>query len=110
MGEHDIMNRVAIIGCGLIGDYHLHQLLTFEDIEIVGFCDIIYERAEAFVKLSGRGAAFANFIEMYDQIKPDMVFICVPPYCHGDIEFETIKRGIHMFVEKPVSLDLELAK
>jgi predicted dehydrogenase len=47
---------------------------------------------------------------MYDAVKPDMVFICVPPYCHGEIEMETIARGIHMFVEKPVALDMALAE
>jgi predicted dehydrogenase len=47
---------------------------------------------------------------MYDEIRPDIVFICVPPTQHGEIEFETIRRGIHFFVEKPVALDLELAR
>jgi predicted dehydrogenase len=46
---------------------------------------------------------------MYDKVKPDLVFICVPPACHGNIEFETIKRGIPFFVEKPLALDLDLA-
>jgi len=47
---------------------------------------------------------------MYDEIQPDMVFICIPPYCHGEIELETIKRGIPFFVEKPLALDLDLAR
>jgi predicted dehydrogenase len=38
-----------------------------------------------------------------------MIFIGTPPYVHGDIEFEAIERGIHLFVQKPVALDLELA-
>jgi len=38
-----------------------------------------------------------------------MVFICVPPTEHGEIEFETIKRRIPFFVEKPVALSLDLA-
>jgi predicted dehydrogenase len=46
---------------------------------------------------------------MYDEVKPDMIFIGTPPYAHGDIEFEAIERGIHLFVQKPVALDLELA-
>ena len=47
---------------------------------------------------------------MYDEVNPDIVFIGIPPYKHGEIEFETVKRGIHMFVEKPVALDLALAE
>ncbi len=103
------MKKLAIIGCGGIGTYHLGHFLDYKDIELAGFCDLIPERAQAFVEKAGGGRAFTDFREMYDAVNPDMVFICVPPYCHGDIEFETIKRGIPMFIEKPVALDMELA-
>ncbi|MBR4000475.1 MAG: Gfo/Idh/MocA family oxidoreductase [Clostridia bacterium] len=105
------MKKLAIIGCGGIGSYHLGHFLGFKDIvELAGFCDLIPERAQSFVEKAGCGKAFTNYVEMYDEIQPDMVFICVPPYCHGEIEFETIKRGIHFFVEKPLALDLNLAR
>ena len=105
------MKKLAMIGCGGIGSYHLSHFVQFKDIvELAGFCDLIPERAESFVQQAGCGKAFTNYIEMYDEIQPDMVFICIPPYCHGEIEFETIRRGIHFFVEKPLALDLDLAR
>ena len=105
------MKKLAMIGCGGIGGYHLGHFMQFTDIvELAGFCDLIPERAESFVKQAGQGKAFTNYLEMYDEIKPDMVFICIPPYCHGEIERETVKRGIHFFVEKPLSLDLNFAR
>lgn len=105
------MKKLAMIGCGGIGQYHLSHFVQFKDIvELAGFCDLIPERAESFVEKAGCGKAFTNYIEMYDEIQPDMVFICIPPYCHGEIEFETIRRGIHFFVEKPLALDLDLAR
>ncbi len=103
------MKKLAMIGCGGIGGYHLEHFLDYKDIDLAGFCDLIPERAEAYAKKAG-GRAFTDYHDMYDQIKPDMVFICVPPTAHGDIEFETIRRGIPFFVEKPVSLDLALAR
>jgi predicted dehydrogenase len=47
---------------------------------------------------------------MYDEVKPDRAFICIPPYCHAEIEYESIDRGIAMFIEKPIALDIGLAK
>ncbi len=42
------MMKVAMIGCGGIGEYHLSHLTTFGDIaQLAGFCDLILERAEA---------------------------------------------------------------
>jgi len=99
-----------MIGCGEIGKYHLNHFLDFNDIELAGFCDLIPERAESFVSKAGSGKAFTNYKEMYDIIDPDMVFICIPPTEHGEIEFETINRRIPFFVEKPVALCLDLAK
>lgn len=104
------MKKLAIIGCGGIGGYHLRHFLDYTDVELAGFCDLIPERAEEFVKRAGKGKAFTDFKVMYDEIEPDMVFICIPPYAHGEIELETIRRRIPFFVEKPIALDLELAR
>lgn len=104
------MKKLAIIGCGGIGTYHLGHFMEYRDVELAGFCDLIPERAEKFAETAGCGRAFTDYREMYDAVKPDMVFICIPPTCHGEIELETIHRGIHFFVEKPLSLDLDLAR
>jgi len=103
------MKKLALIGCGGIGRYHLQHFLQFKDIQLAGFCDLITERAESFAAEAG-GAAFTDYREMYDAIRPDMVFIGIPPTAHGEIELETIRRRIPFFVEKPVALDLGLAK
>lgn len=88
------MKKLAMVGCGGIGSYHLEHFLKYTDIELAGFCDLILERAEGFVQKAGCGQAFVDFREMYDTVKPDMLFICVPPTSHGDIEMEAIARGI----------------
>ncbi len=103
------MKKLALIGCGGIGRYHLQHFLQFKDIRLAGFCDLIPERAASFAAEAG-GAAFTDFREMYDTVQPDMVFIGIPPTAHGEIELETIRRSIPFFVEKPVALDLSLAK
>ncbi len=105
------MKKLVMIGCEGVGNYHLEHLMQFKDIvELAGFCDLVPGKAQKFCYKAGSGKAFTDFKEMYDEIKPDMVFICVPPFCHGEIEYETIRRGIHFFVEKPISLDIELSR
>lgn len=104
--------KVCIIGCGGIGGYHLENLRLFEGeglIDLVGFCDLIEEKAVSFATMTGHGKTYTNFETMVDELKPDCCFICIPPYCHGNVEKGLIKRGIHFFVEKPVGLDMKLA-
>ena len=55
--------KLAIIGCGGIGRYHLDHFLKFDDIEIAGVCDIIPERAEAFAaEAQQNGQRVAGFL------------------------------------------------
>ncbi len=105
--------KLALIGCGGIGGYHLEHLIQFKEegiVDLVGFCDLIEERAKNYAEKAGCDKYYTDFAVMCDEVKPDMCFICIPPYCHGAVEKGLIARGIHFFVEKPVALDMELAK
>ena len=104
------MLKVAMIGCGGIGYYHLGHLKQYGDIiELVGMCDIISEKAEEYAEEVGC-KAYTDYKAMLDDAKPEAVFICVPPDCHGEIENDLIDRNIPFFVEKPLALDIALAK
>jgi myo-inositol 2-dehydrogenase / D-chiro-inositol 1-dehydrogenase len=101
--------KVCFVGCGGIANYHFSHLVNFDDVEFVGFCDLIPERAENMVNKAKMGQRYDSYVKMYDETSPDVVYVCVPPAEHGDIEFEAVKRGINIFVEKPVALSMELA-
>ena len=104
------MKKIAIVGCGSRGLYHLENLMKMDDVEVVAFCDLISERAEDLASHAGEGAVFTDFSRMCDEAGPDAVFICTPPYCHGEIELEAIRRGIHIFVDPPLALSLDTAE
>ena len=102
--------RVGIIGCGGIGNFHFSHLVEFADVELAGFYDLVISKAEGFQKRAGTGKVYGSYIDMLDDVKPDVVYICVPPNCHGPIELAVIERGIPFLVEKPMALDIKLAE
>lgn len=110
------MKKLVFVGCGGIANYHVGNMLGYKawldenDIQFAGFCDLIPERAEALAKKAGSGKVYTDYKKMYDEIQPDVAFICIPPYCHGDVDRETFSRGIPAYVEKPLTLDLDLAE
>ena len=72
------MKKLAIIGCGGIGGYHLDHFLQLTDIvELAGFCDLIPERAESFVEQAGCGKSFTDYKVMLDEIKPDILLFVI---------------------------------
>ncbi len=101
--------RLGFVGVGGIAQRHLGNASKRDDVQIVGHADIKPERAEAAGASYG-GRAYDHCVALLDREEPDALVICTPPYAHGEIEEEAAARGVHFFVEKPVAVDLQLAK
>jgi predicted dehydrogenase len=53
---------------------------------------------------------YKYYYKMLDQEKLDAVYICIPPFAHKGQEVEIANRGLALFVEKPICLDLSYAQ
>lgn len=102
------MLTVGFIGAGGIAHRHLGVLQTFEDVRIAGIADPDPERAAAAADRVG-AQAFASHEDMLASLDLDALWICVPPFAHGAPERAAIAAGLPFFVEKPISLDADLA-
>ncbi|MDB6452902.1 glycosyltransferase [Falsirhodobacter sp. 20TX0035] len=101
--------RLGFIGAGGIAHRHFGVLEHMADVRIAAIADPDTGRAEEAGRRFG-AAVFADHAAMLDTVELDAVFICVPPFAHGDVERACIARGLPFFVEKPLSLDLKLAE
>jgi predicted dehydrogenase len=104
--------RLGFIGCGGIVRSHLEQgLKDFEDVEFAAWCDLNAETAAARQEqVGGRGAIYTDARKMLDEVKPDGVYIMLPPFAHGPAERLVIERRLPFFVEKPGAIDLATAR
>jgi myo-inositol 2-dehydrogenase/D-chiro-inositol 1-dehydrogenase len=103
--------KLAFIGSGGIVRSHLDQgLKDFEDVEFAAWCDLNAETASARRdQVGGRGAIYTDARQMLDEVKPDAVYIMLPPFAHGPSEDLVLERRIPFFVEKPVAIDMATA-
>lgn len=101
--------RVGFVGCGGIARAHLGNLSKMRNVKLVGFADPNEERATAAAQDFG-GKAYTNYCDLYGAEKLDAVFVCVPPFAHGDAETDAAKMGAALFVEKPVNICVEAAR
>ena len=100
--------RLGFVGLGGIMNVHLKNLAAMKDVKLVAFCDIKKGVADAVAKQCG-GTAYSDCGEMYRQERLDAVYIAVPPNAHGKPEIEALKRGMHLFIEKPIAIDRDTA-
>ncbi|MED3793685.1 Gfo/Idh/MocA family oxidoreductase [Niallia alba] len=101
--------QVGVIGVGGIGSVHLKNIALNEQAKIVAVCDISEDQA-IFVGKKYHVPSYTDVDKMLEENTMDALFICVPPFAHGDIEEKAAAKGIHLMVEKPVGLDLETVK
>lgn len=101
--------RVAIVGCGGIANQkHMPSLAKFADrAEMVAFCDILPERAEAAAKKFGSADAktFTDYKEMLadKSLNIDVVHVCTPNVAHCPITVAAFEAGMNVMCEKPMA-------
>ena len=100
------MIKLGFIGIGGNNLGHLRRLKDLEDARIVAVCDVIEERAQKGAE-EFSASPYLDFRTMLDKEELDAVYVSVPCDAHGDIELAVIEKGCHMFVEKPVTMDVE---
>jgi len=100
--------RIGFIGTGGIAQAHLRRLQDIPEAEIVALCDIDESRVRAVAGPLG-AAVYTDGAKLIDREKLDALYICVPPHAHGDLEIHAARKGLHLFVEKPVNLYMDRA-
>lgn len=99
--------RVAVVGMGNMGRGHSGNLMQMEDVELVALCDEFPAAAEAFKEEKGLACAvYSDFYKMIEELPLDAVYICLPPFCHNGQVEAAAKKGIAIFIEKPIALDV----
>lgn len=105
--------RIGIIGCGGIANgKHMPALAAQPNAEMVAFCDIIVERAEAAKKQYGTPDAkvYEDYRKLLEDKSIDVVHVCTPNRMHSPITVAALDAGKHVMCEKPMAINSAEAK
>lgn len=102
--------KIGLIGLGNIGSgQHIKYLPEMDNVELVGVCDIIKEKADKFATQCNT-KAYYNYIDLFDNSGLEAVIIAVPHYDHTPIAVEAFNRGLHVLCEKPIAVHINDAQ
>jgi predicted dehydrogenase len=101
------MVKVAVVGAGHMGHYHLRTYSELPNVEVVGVCDIERERAVEMAKRYDT-QPYTDHRELVGRV--DAVSVAVPTKLHYAIAKDFLKEGICCLVEKPLADKLEEAE
>lgn len=102
--------RVGFLGAGYIARRHVAALSQIEGVAVVGVADPDADRAASLARELPGAVAVSSMPELLDRCDLDAVYICIPPFAHGEPEMLALDRRLPMFVEKPIALDLATAR
>lgn len=95
--------RLGIIGVGGIANVHAKYILEgqVKGVALTAMCDIVPERMDKF---SDDIKKFTDSRELIRSGEVDAVLISTPHYAHTTIGIDALEQGLHVLVEKPISV------
>ena len=105
--------KIGIIGCGGIANgKHMPSIQQLDGVEMVAFCDIIPERAQAAAEKYGAPGAkvYTDYRELLRVPEINNVRILTPNYLHAQMSIDAMRAGKHVMCEKPMAMNYAQAQ
>ncbi|MFN2440895.1 MAG: Gfo/Idh/MocA family protein, partial [Chitinophagaceae bacterium] len=94
------MLKVGIFGTGHLGKFHLNNWKEIEDIKLAGFFDPDDNTAQEIIE----GYGLKRYLKEDELIHVcDIIDVVAPTNYHFDICAKAVRKGKHVFVEKPMA-------
>src|ERR1043166_2006844 len=95
--------NIAAIGCGGMGAGDIDAVARNNNM--VALCDVDSTRAAKTFEKFPDAKQFRDFRKMFDEMEKriDAVVVAIPDHCHAVAAMAAIKRGKHVYCEKPLA-------
>lgn len=102
--------RVAVVGLGFAGRLHIDALRRLGNVEIVSVTDSRLEIAKCVAEKYGIDGFYENVDIMLSENQIDVIHNCTPNDMHRELNEKAIRKGIHVFSEKPLTRTVQEAQ
>lgn len=103
--------RVLSVGAGFMGSLHAKAYEQIDGVRNVGIVTRSLSSSQKLAgELDGEVPCFTDFDEALNQTSPDAVAISTYTDSHYHYVSTALKRGLHVFVEKPLAETIEQSR
>ncbi len=96
------MLKVGVVGTGNIFKYaHLPGWNSSTDVELVAFCDPVSALAKETAQQFDGVKIYTDYLDLLDDPSIDIIGISTPNILHSKIAVAALRKGKHVFCEKP---------
>ncbi len=103
------MIKIAVIGLGYMGQGHVRVLSSLSKVDIVAVCDKDFQKTQKISK-QYRVKPYRDFKKLLKEEELDAISISLPTSLHFMVASKAAKKGIALFIEKPICSKIPQAK
>jgi len=96
--------RVAVLGAGGIGRYHIKEFQSQANVEIVAVAEVDGARLEAAAREFRIPNAFQDYRALLKETRPDVVAVGLPNSLHCQPTLDALAAGCHVLCETPPAI------
>ncbi len=103
--------KAAMIGVGAISGIYLENITkVFKELELIGVCDLVRERAEAAQEKYQIKKLYETMEDAFADPEVEIVINLTRPYEHYEVTRAALLAGKHVYSEKPLGASFEEGK
>lgn len=100
--------KIAMIGVGAISGIYLKNITSlFQEIELIGVCDLVRERAEKAQTEYSVPKLYETMYDAFADPEVDIILNLTRPYEHFAVTKAALEAGKHVYSEKPLGATFE---
>ena len=103
--------RVAVIGLRGRGGHHLDALMRIKGVRVAAVCDVdpavLRRKLDELDRKGVKATGYSDYRKLCESGEVDAVTIATPNHTHALIAITAASQGKHVYVEKPVSHNVE---
>jgi predicted dehydrogenase len=102
--------RIGLAGFGYWGERLARNIANSENLELVAIADPDAQHLHAAGAGHQSSSLYPNFEDLRSCDELDAIILATPAFTHGDLALKVLESGKHVFVEKPLALDVLAAR
>jgi myo-inositol 2-dehydrogenase/D-chiro-inositol 1-dehydrogenase len=103
--------RYGLIGCGMMGQEHLHNIALLSGVEVAVICEPDAAMRNAAQRLAPRAKMVTRIEDVFEDPSLDALVITSPNHCHAaQLDMIFARRPLPVLLEKPACVSLAEAR
>ncbi|HMO86326.1 MAG TPA: Gfo/Idh/MocA family oxidoreductase, partial [Lacipirellulaceae bacterium] len=102
--------RLGIVGCGVIGQYHIRHASASARIEVTALADLHVEQARSSALQYNVRHVYQQGLDLIDSPHVDAVVLAVPTDVRFELAQSALIHGKHVLLEKPAAMNIDEVK